>query len=945
MRQPGMLSQTPQVANAQPMRGTVDCPECEKPLAVEAEREAVCPHCSMIIPGPLATRLLRKSDETAAVGAPASPARRSPRPKPEGKDEERLPRRIKNYELLEVIGRGGMGTVYRARQVNLARDVALKIIRTRFPGEDEAVRFVAEAQVTGQIEHPNIVPVHEVGADEENRPYFVMKLVRGKALSEILLELRRGEARAQREYTLARLLHIFGEVCQAVAFAHSKGVLHRDLKPANIMIGDFGEVQVMDWGLAKVLGQAQSKTAGLIEAAPDTPPLRVRAKGENVKTVRDRSFESEAGFVAGTPEYMSPEQAAGDVKALSPRSDVYSLGAMLFEILHFRPPHLESDTRTLMRKIATEPVTWPREGGHRFKVSKHLKAVVLKALEMDPERRYASALALLEDVRAVREDRPVAARADTLLDKAARAVRRHGALLGTVAAALVLLSAGSAMAFWRLQASALDREKAATEREQAQIRARLEAEKAAAAAAKAQEEIEKASRAEKEKEQTEARVLQEAFMLSKAYPRLNDAEELLDRGQPRIALQLLEEAGQWLPPHSPIVARAYFLKGQAYRQLGSNRDAGEAIKWFQEAHKVSKNGDPRALLNCGDIAWRLLFDPGLAREFYAQAAEVDRNNPYGILAHAYALVLGGRRMAEEGAPREELDRQARDALRLAEKAVQRADFLWEAHYVAGTLYAGLEFPGSGLEDLDRAWQHFAQTLRWNPGLLEAWFNRAAVSRRMGRGLEASADLAQALRQQPDHAEALLMSAQLAVELGKPADALPLLERLLKVDPRSAQGHFTRGQALMALERWDEARAILGEALALDEKNAAAWFLRAQAHAKLERYAEAAVDAERAVLLDVDNLEALKLRAEARLRSGKYAEAGEDYKKLQERAPAFVEAWRGLGDARRAEGRTPRPSRPTAPTSTGNPTARTSGSCSCACSSPNPTPRGTIPRPR
>ncbi|GMV78889.1 MAG: hypothetical protein AMXMBFR7_00730 [Planctomycetota bacterium] len=900
----GLLTQPPAEAPAgagervtpQLMRATVACPECRQPLTLEAQVESVCAHCQMLIPGALAAKLVERAHETEAT--PGDPRKR---PAPKGPEHEALPRRIKHYELLEEIGRGGMGVVYKARQVDLDREVALKLIRTALPTEGEGLRFVAEAQVTGQLEHPNIVPIHEIGADERGRPYFVMKLVRGRALSDILMDLRKSEARTQREYPLSRLLRIFCEICQAVAFAHARGVLHRDLKPSNVMIGDFGEVQVMDWGLAKLLHAPATKTAGLLSFAPDTPPKRVRSTADGVKTVRDRELESAAGMVAGTPEYMAPEQAAGETSALSPRSDVYSLGVILFEILNYRPPHLEADTRTLMRKIATEPVTWPKPGGARPKVGAPLKAVVMKALALDPAERYPSALALLQDVRAVLDDKPVSARRDTLLDRAARIVRRHGALIATAAAAAVTISLGAATALWWMQALATERAVEAEAREAAVQRLRAEESKALEAERKRGEAEAAKVQAERDKLLAEARTVEEARLLAQTYPQLTDAEELLARNLPAVALEKLKYALGNLPPHSPVVARAYYLSGEAHRMLGSNEDAKEAIIAFETADKLAPRGDPRALLNCGDIAWRLLYDTGLARDYYQKAADVDPRNAYSLLGRALAAVLTGRRLAEDAAPDDARKETAKQALASAQRAIQLADFLWEAHWIAGTIYAGLEFPGCGLEDPERAHHHFTQALRHNGNLTEVWYDRARLARSRGQPKEAAADLTQVLRLDPEHAKALGLNAELAVELGQPREALKDLDRAQKQDPENARLRLVRGRAMLALNDWASASDAFGEALRLDPKLSEAWLLRARAHAALDKHAEAAEDAAQACALDPQALEALTLRAESRLRAGQHAAAVEDFRALQQRAPAYVEAWRGLADALRAAG--------------------------------------------
>jgi tetratricopeptide (TPR) repeat protein/tRNA A-37 threonylcarbamoyl transferase component Bud32 len=225
------------------------------------------------------------------------------------------------YDFLGQVGHGGMGVVWRCRDRRLGRDVALKVLRQHLSGQPRlAVRFIEEAQVASQLQHPAIPPVHELGELPDGRPYFAMKLVQGHTLAELL------QARSGPADDLARFLAIFEQVCQAVAYAHSKGVIHRDLKPANIMVGAFGEVQVMDWGLAKLL------RPGGATAEPSVG---------TVATVRTTDADAtQTGALLGTPAYMGPEQARGEVGRLDTRCDVFGLGAMLCEVLTGQPPYV-----------------------------------------------------------------------------------------------------------------------------------------------------------------------------------------------------------------------------------------------------------------------------------------------------------------------------------------------------------------------------------------------------------------------------------------------------------------------------------------------------------------------------------------------------------------------------------------------------------------------------
>ena len=281
------------------------------------------------------------------------------------------------YTFVKELGRGGMGTVYLAEDGELNRLVAIKVLNTPDVTEDLRNRMVREAQIIARLEHPGIVPVHDVGTLPDGRIFYAMKFVRGSRLDEY----------AAQNVSIGDRLRKFQAVCEAVAFAHAHGVIHRDLKPQNIMIGSFGEVLVLDWGVAKIL------------ATDDTD--------ESVESVD--GFNTSAGTVIGTRDYMSPEQARGEINHLDQRADVYSLGA----VLHF-----------LLKD--------------QLKAGKAAKAICSKARAHAREDRYASASELSADIGRLLDAEPVSAYQESVIEKVSRWVSKNRFLVLLVLAYLLM---------------------------------------------------------------------------------------------------------------------------------------------------------------------------------------------------------------------------------------------------------------------------------------------------------------------------------------------------------------------------------------------------------------------------------------------------------------------------------------------------------------------------
>ncbi|MFT5287242.1 MAG: tRNA A-37 threonylcarbamoyl transferase component Bud32/tetratricopeptide (TPR) repeat protein [Planctomycetota bacterium] len=357
------------------------------------------------------------------------------------------------YELKGEIARGGMGAIIKVWDKSLRRTLAMKVALSgrglkNSVGEaeldDRALsRFLDEAYITGQLDHPGIVPVYELGVGDDQNVYFTMRLVKGRTLGEIFNLAANG----REGWTQSRAFGVLLKVCEAMAYAHSKNVIHRDLKPANIMVGRFGEVYVMDWGLARLLGKddkrdlrvrvdqsgaIQSSRQELHDDSPDSPLLTMD------------------GDVVGTPVYMSPEQANGIIGAMGPHSDVYAVGAMLYQLLAGERPYLANGETVNNFEVWKRVQNGPPTSLHTLapKASAEISSICEKAMARDPKQRYPDMSALALDLSAYVEGRVVGAHEAGALAEAKKWIQRNKALASSVAIAIGLLVLGLAASIW-----------------------------------------------------------------------------------------------------------------------------------------------------------------------------------------------------------------------------------------------------------------------------------------------------------------------------------------------------------------------------------------------------------------------------------------------------------------------------------------------------------------
>jgi serine/threonine-protein kinase len=367
------------------------------------------------------SRCDRAGSDAVSTVLHASPSRRG--------DAER-------FRILRFHKQGGLGRIYKARDEELGREVALKEVRPDKVAEvDLLSRFVLEAEITGGLEHPGIVPVYSLGTYVDGRPFYAMRFVEGDSLKEAIESYHREHPRPDpTAVEFRRLLGRFLDVCEAIGFAHSKGVLHRDLKPHNVMLGRYGETLLIDWGLAKATGRREPGRADAAVEATLVPP--------------SGSGHAPTLGALGSPPYMSPEQAAGATESLGPATDVYGLGAILFAILTGKPPVEGGKTEEVLDRVRRGAIGAPRSLNPN--IPRALEAICLKALSLQPQDRYATALALAKDVEHWLADEPVSVWSEPIMLRVRRWARRHRTWVTTaVATALAGLTALGA-GYWRV---------------------------------------------------------------------------------------------------------------------------------------------------------------------------------------------------------------------------------------------------------------------------------------------------------------------------------------------------------------------------------------------------------------------------------------------------------------------------------------------------------------
>jgi tetratricopeptide (TPR) repeat protein len=701
------------------------------------------------------------------------------------------------YQVTGEIGRGGMGVVLRARDPDLNRELALKVLRGDHEIADVERRFLEEAQIAGQLQHPGIVPVHELGRDAAGRPFFAMKLVKGQTLEAQL------RARSSPANDLPRFLTIFEQLCQTVAFAHSRGVIHRDLKPANIMVGAFGEVQVMDWGLAKVLSREG-------EVSPEP-----QESTTVIKTVRDvDASTSQAGSVLGTPAYMAPEQALGLTDVVDERSDVFGLGAVLCEILTGQPPFVGTASAFVLLKAAQCDLADARARLSACGADSELIALTGDCLSSEPQKRPRDASVVAGRMVAYREQVQERLRATEMKHAAAQArarAERHARRLAIGLAAAILLAILGAGCFYVHQERDRSARQAETDRRATEMRTVVTNDLAVAEKARRQEAW------------TDARAA-----LDRVEVRLSetDAEDLKrELRQGRQDLELFEALDHIRQHKGKLVngkcdvssaapAYAALLVRFGFDVLGMPTDVSD---------KVRASAVRTPLLNALDD-WAFVLPDGPQRQQILAVARRSDDNTWRNRLRDPAVYndrLQLERLAAEAdtsvlSPTslmllaQELRKQGGDGVGLLIRAQRRhpQDY-WINFTLANTCFT--EKPPR-LEDAVSFFR-IALALRPTTSTITAG-NLSVALHKLGRSEEAMAFYRESIRRWPDHPGMHDGLGLILLALGQPEKAAEEFRAAIRLAPAVVASHSHLGLALSRCRLHTEAEAACREAIRL-----------------------------------------------------------------------------------------------------------------------------------
>jgi len=701
-------------------------------------------------------------------------------------DPHRLGRAGDRFRIVRFHARGGLGKISVAIDDELHREVALKeILPERSDDPDKRLRFLHEAEITGNLEHPGIVPVYGLGKYEDGRPFYAMRFVRGDSLRTAVRRFHakdsQGLQAGERGLELRKLLQRFIDVCEAVEYAHSRGVLHRDLKPGNIMLGKFGETLVVDWGLAKTVGTATTQS-------PDEEP-------SIHPTDESDSAPTQMGTAVGTREYMSPEQAAGRLDLLGPETDVFGLGATLYALLTGTAPY-DTNLSDIMQRI--EQAEFPRPREHSPQIPVALEAVCLKAMSRRPADRYGSPHGLAEELERWLADEPVRARREPLLARIRRWTTRHlptVAALTTLVIVLVAVATATGVYSWRQLES--QRQKAKLLMSNAQRSSResdwLQASRLFGQAAGTSSRYGRLQSIRQEAETRLAQINQHRSFLKLAAATLSEGiHALRDEREPdKIAAQ----------------ARAALA---LYRGT-------EARNWNQVFAKTLLTD--RQTRETKAVIGKLLDQLGLRLALY------DTKDEQGVVATEEALRLFD--LADRLRPpsmgiwmarmlfNRRLDRDS-EADHAGEKMTAMAR---EGKITATDKYLTGIFSLKVIKDAQAASGILDQAIAMEPNNYGAHFARFQAAGDLGDIEGQISELSVCLALRPDDAELYYFRGFMRFSRGDHLRAGLDFDQCVHRDPSYSQGHYWRGRVLIMNEEWEAAERAFSRAIQLDERAA------------------------------------------------------------------------------------------------------------------------------
>jgi tRNA A-37 threonylcarbamoyl transferase component Bud32/Tfp pilus assembly protein PilF len=743
------------------------------------------------------------------------------------------------YTLGEEIARGGMGIVYRATDTILGREVAVKVLQEKLgPASAVIRRFYDEARITGQLQHPGIPPVHDLGTLPDSRPFLVMKLIKGDTLDTLLG--RRADPAADR----GRLLAVFEQVCQAVGYAHAHDVIHRDLKPMNVMVGAFGEVQVMDWGLAKVLG---ASPATMVDTEQTTPATAIQSLRQS-----DGEF-TQAGSVLGTPAFMPPEQALGAIGKIDTRSDVFGLGGILAVVLTGRPPFAANSADTIRLQAAQGDLGDCFARLDASGTQPELVALCKRCLapkQNDRPTNGGEVAKAVADLRAAADERARQAELDRV--KAAEQRKRRKVQLLLAMAIVLLAVAGAGFAAWR-------------ERQRHEARNQMELiEQRASAAAEAGDitraaalfgEMETLAGADpglaangpSAAERREELERLAAFRMAAAVALRDGVHNVRSREPTDSVLARCEEALGLYGFTEPAFDQARMPVGQLSSQyrdeiLTTGREllvlAAIRLALFDTKDDAGKAATRRALGLLDRAASLPVRLPNGELQFGATAGEL------------MLRMLWHRRLGENGAADAAGDQMS--ARVKADGGLKMA----RDHYLFGSVRLHL------LKKPKEALAAYRQALKREPNHYGALFGTYLCYAELKDTPGKVAALTGCLALRPAEADLHYFRGMAFFEQQQFDEAYQDFDAAVIQNPNYAIGYFYRGRMLVVKDQWADAEADFTRAVDLDPGFVQALAWRAVAQAKLGRPAEAVADADRAAAAEPTNRTTLFFAARA-----------------------------------------------------------------------------------